>query len=82
MAGKEDPEEKNTRTSEAKRSLKDDAAERLALPPRSSPDLNGQTTEDLVHELQVHQIELEMPASASMHSQLFLENLSKYGSSL
>ncbi|MEI6796236.1 MAG: PAS domain S-box protein [Methanomassiliicoccales archaeon] len=34
----------------------------MARSPNVSPDLQGQTAEELIHELQVHQIELEMQA--------------------
>ena len=44
--------------------LRDHAEEQLARSPKNCPDLKGQSQEELVHELQVHQIELETQAEA------------------
>jgi len=54
------------------RSLKDEAKARLAR-PKSSPDPAGQTPEELIHELQVHQIELETQAEELRRAHLALE---------
>jgi PAS domain S-box-containing protein len=72
-AGKKKPEEKNTGTPECERSLRDDAEEQLAHFPKPSPSLTGQSTEQLVHELQVHQIELEAQAEELRRAHLTLE---------
>ncbi len=61
-AGKKEPEEKNTNTPGIERSLREDVEDQLARSPKHSPDLAGQTPEQLIHELQVHQIELETQA--------------------
>jgi PAS domain-containing protein len=72
-AGKKKPEEKNTDTPGSERSLRDDTEEQLARSPKRSPDLTGQTTEELTHELQVHQIELETQAEELRRAHLALE---------
>ena len=72
-AGKKKPEEKNTGTADSKRSLRDDAEGKLAGVPKHSNDLKGQTPEQLIHELQVHQIELEIQAEELKKSKLALE---------
>jgi PAS domain S-box-containing protein len=55
------------------RSMRDYAEEQLARTPQHSPDLKAQTTEELIHELQVHQIELETQAEELRRVQLALE---------
>jgi len=55
------------------RSLRDEAEERLARPGKNSPDLAHQTGEELIHELQVHQIELETQAEELRRAHLALE---------
>ena len=66
-------QEEKRRNNEENSRLRDDAAEQLGRLPRSAPDLNGQPTEDLVHELQVHQIELEMQAEELRRAHLTLK---------
>ncbi|MDP3565260.1 MAG: PAS domain-containing protein, partial [Methanoregula sp.] len=61
-AGNRKPEDKNPATPPGERSLRDSAEEQLARVPKRSAGLHGQTPEQLVHELQVHQIELETQA--------------------
>jgi len=72
-AGKKKPEDKNTDTLGSTRSLRDDAEKKLAHSPDTSPDLKVQTLEQLVHELQVHQIELETQAEELRIAGLTLE---------
>ena len=72
-AGKKNPEEKNTDTTATGRSLRDDAEEQLAHSPERLPDLKGQTPEQLIHELRVHQIELETQAEELRKAHLALE---------
>ncbi len=55
------------------RSLRADAEERLAGSQKISPAVKGQTPEELIHELQVHQIELEMQAEELQRAQFALE---------
>ena len=73
MTRKKDQEGKRTDAPHTEHTLRGDAAEQLALSPRKSPDLNGQKAEDLIHELQVHQIELEMQAEELRRAHLTLE---------
>ena len=54
-------------------SLRDDAEEQLAHYPKASPDLVGQSPEHLIHELQVHQIELETQAEELKRAYMSLE---------
>ncbi len=54
------------------RSMREAAEKKLAEIPEISPELNRQTTEELIHELQVHQIELETQAEELRRSQLDL----------
>jgi PAS domain S-box-containing protein len=61
-AGKKEPEEKKTDSQGIKRTLRDGAEEQLARSPKRSPELKGQTPEQLILELEVHQIELETQA--------------------
>jgi PAS domain S-box-containing protein len=72
-ASKKNPEEKNRNIPGIETSLRDDAEEQLARSPKRSPDLKGQTPEQLIHELEVHQIELEMQAEELRRAQLALE---------
>ena len=53
--------------------MRDNAEEQLARSPKRSPDVKGQTAEELIHELQVHQIELEIQAEELRRSHLALE---------
>jgi PAS domain-containing protein len=55
------------------RSLRDEAEEQLARSPTRSPGISGETAGALIHELEVHQIELEMQAEELRRSHLALE---------
>jgi PAS domain S-box-containing protein len=72
-AGKKKPEERNTDTMGTVYSLRHHAEEQLAHSPKHTPDLKVQKTEGLIHELQVHQIELETQAEELRGVQLVLE---------
>jgi len=72
-AKKKKPYDKNTDTPGIERSLRADAEEQLARSPKRSPDLARQAPEALIHELQVHQIELETQAEELTRSHLALE---------
>jgi PAS domain S-box-containing protein len=72
-AGNKKPEEKKPDIPLSERSLRDNAEEQLARSPKHSPDLEVQTTEALIHELQVHQIELETQAEELRKAHLALE---------
>jgi len=72
-AGKKEPVVKNTDTPVIVRSLRDNAEEQLARSPKRSPNLTGQKAGELIHELQVHQIELETQAEELRRVQLMLE---------
>jgi len=54
------------------RSLRGEAEEQLARSPERSPGMDGQTPEELVHELRVHQVELETQAEDLRKAQLAL----------
>jgi PAS domain S-box-containing protein len=68
-----DPEQRKSKAEQPGHSLRDDAEERLARAKIPSSGLAGQTAEKLIHELQVHQIELEMQAEELRRAQLDLE---------
>ena len=72
-ARKKKPEDKNTDTLSSTLSLRDNAEEQLVHSPESSPTIKEQTPEELIHELQVHQIELEMQAEELRKSHLAVE---------
>ena len=72
-AGKKKPYEKNTGKPDSERSLRSSAEEQLARFPESSSDLTGQFPEALIHELRVHQIELETQAEELMKAKIALE---------
>jgi PAS domain S-box-containing protein len=55
------------------RLLRDDAEDQLVRSPKFSHELKGKTPEKLIHELQVHQIELEMQAEELRNAKLALE---------
>jgi len=67
-AGKKKPDTQNI-----ERSLRDVAEDQLASVPKHSSDLKGQTPEQIAHELQVHQIELDIQAEEFKKSRLALE---------
>jgi PAS domain S-box-containing protein len=71
-AGNKKPDEM-TSPSSIVRSMRDYAEEQLARTPHHSPGLKRQTAEELIHELQVHQIELEIQAEELRRVQLALE---------
>ncbi len=60
--GKKELEEQHTDSQDIKRMLRDDAEEQLTHSPKRSSGMDGQTPEQLLHELEVHQIELEIQA--------------------
>ena len=70
---KKKTKKKNKDFTPLKRSLRDDAEKALAHSPHPSFDLKGQTPEELIHELQVHQIELETQAEELRRAHLELE---------
>ncbi len=72
-AGKKKAEEKDAETMGIKCSLRDDAEEQLARSVKRSADLKEQPPEKLIHELQVHQIELETQAEELRKAHLALE---------
>ncbi len=57
------------------RMLRDDAEEQLARSPKVTPDLERQTQKQLIHELQVHQIELETQAEELRRALIAQEEL-------
>ena len=66
-------------TPDIERSLRDNAEAKLAHSPKPSPDLTGQTPKQLIHELQVHQVELETQAEELRRAHLALtESRDKY----
>ena len=71
--GKKKPKGKNPDTSDIEKTLRNDAEKQFAHSPESSVDFKGQTPEKLIHELGVHQIELEMQAEQLRTAQLALE---------
>ncbi|MCX6701421.1 MAG: PAS domain S-box protein, partial [Methanomicrobiales archaeon] len=71
-AGKKKTDGRYTDNPCSTRSLRDEAEEHLASSPKSSPDLKGQTPEELIHELQIHQVELETQAEELKKSRLAL----------
>ncbi|MCX6689335.1 MAG: hypothetical protein NTZ39_06570 [Methanoregula sp.] len=64
-AKKKMPQDKGANTRSSTRSLRDGAEKELTRSRKISTDLTGQTPEQLNHELQVHQIELEMQEKIS-----------------
>ena len=71
--GKKKPKGKNPDTSDIEKTLRNDAEKQFAHSPESSPPFKGQSPEKLIHELGVHQIELEMQAEQLRAAQLALE---------
>jgi PAS domain S-box-containing protein len=74
---KEGPEKKDAKTSPDTRSMRDVAEQKLADSRGSASKLTGQTPEELIHELRVHQIELETQAEELRRIQQELE-ISRY----
>ncbi|MDO9550088.1 MAG: PAS domain S-box protein [Methanoregula sp.] len=72
-AGKKNPEGKTSNSPGIEGFLREIAEEQLARSPPSSPDLKEQTAEELIYELQVHQIELETQAEELRRAYLALE---------
>jgi PAS domain S-box-containing protein len=72
--GTRKPEEKSTDSPGTRHSLRDEAEEQLTRSPERSPGLDRQTPEQLIHELQVHQVELEIQAEELRRAQLALED--------
>jgi PAS domain S-box-containing protein len=70
---KEKPKDKGTDVPRFGYSLRDYAEEQFALRKQSSPDTQGQSPEQIIHELQVHQIELEIQAEELSRAHLELE---------
>ena len=72
-------DEKKSDTTDKEHLLRDNAEKQLANFPVVSPKLKGQTAEKLIHELQVHQIELETQAEELQRTHLELqESRDKY----
>jgi PAS domain S-box-containing protein len=67
------PDNMKTDTSRIVRSLRDNAEKQIAQSLKNLPDLKGQPAEKLIHELQVHQIELETQAEELRRVQSALE---------
>ena len=72
VAGKKRPKEKGPDVPRFGYSLRDYAEEQLAA-KKSPSDFAGQEPDQVIHELQVHQIELEMQAEELRRAQLALE---------
>jgi PAS domain S-box-containing protein len=72
MAAKKKTERDETEAKSAL-TLRDDAEKRLAQSPKISPEIKGQNTEDIIHELKVHQVELEIQAEELQRAHLALE---------
>ena len=73
-AGKKRPEDQAS-----SRLLRDNAEEQLACSPKHSPGMEGQTPQQLIQELEVHQIELEMQAEELRRAHIALgESRDKY----
>jgi|WetSurMetagenome_2_1015567.scaffolds.fasta_scaffold02159_8 PAS domain S-box-containing protein len=72
--GTRKPEEKSTDSPGTGHSLRDDAEGQLIRSPERSSGLDRQTPEQLILELQVHQVELEIQAEELRRAQLALED--------
>jgi PAS domain S-box-containing protein len=79
MTAKKKQDDRGTDNAGMVRSLREEAEERLSRSPQRSPEMDGQTAEKLIHELRVHQIELETQAEELRRTQLALtESRDKY----
>jgi PAS domain S-box-containing protein len=67
------PAAKNADIPNSMRSLREDAEQQLVRSEKPAPKPVHQTAEELIHELQVHQIELEMQAEELRRAHLALE---------
>jgi PAS domain S-box-containing protein len=74
-AKKKKPETKGEGASGNTRSMRDAAEKKLADSPGFSSDMIVQTPDELIHELRVHQIELETQAEELRRAQFALEEL-------
>jgi len=70
---KKKPQEKDASASGSTRSRRDEAEKELTRSTKISPELARQTPEELIHELRVHQIEIEMQAEELIRAHLALE---------
>jgi PAS domain S-box-containing protein len=66
------PEKKGAKPAAGSRAMREAAEKKIGELRENIPELAGQTPEQLVHELQVHQIELEMQAEELRRSHLEL----------
>jgi PAS domain S-box-containing protein len=71
--GRKKPDKRAMNIPGMKHSLREEAEEKFAQSIQTFPGLEGQTAEELIHELQVHQIELEMQAEELNRVQFALE---------
>ncbi|MDP3564647.1 MAG: PAS domain S-box protein [Methanoregula sp.] len=69
---KEGPEKKGAKPTAGTRAMREAAEKKLGELRKNIPNLAGQTPEQIVHELLVHQIELEMQAEELRRSHLEL----------
>jgi PAS domain S-box-containing protein len=69
---KETVQAKPKKESAGASTMRETAEKKLAQSPPANPDMKGQTSEKRIHELQVHQIELEMQADELRRTQLGL----------
>ena len=78
-AGKKEPKGKKTEPEGIEQKLRDEAEMQITRLSKASPDLTGQTPDELIHELRVHQVELEMQAEQLRVTQFALEeSLDRY----
>jgi len=70
--GRNKPDKNKTGIPGIERSMRGDAEEEIAQSPKLPPDLEGQTPDQLIHELRVHQIELKTQADELRRTHLEL----------
>lgn len=70
---KKEPKKKTTGAVQTRTSLREEAEKQIAHAEKSAPEPDQQSAESLIHELQVHQIELEMQAEELRRAHLSLE---------